>query len=101
MKPVSSRILNFFIGKVALVLDWILSFFVDLNPVQMHFSAETLLKPSLREKVLVFVSYNSEDQFQGSRSVFFDYFISSGWTVLCVEMEIRKLMNTIIRVFIL
>ena len=85
MKPATSRKLNFFIGKVALVLDWILSFFVDLNPVQMRFSAETLLKPSLREKVLVFVSYNSEDQFQESRSVFFNYFISSGWTVLCVE----------------
>lgn len=85
MKPGSSRILNFFTSKAASVSDWILSFFVDLNPAQMHFSAETLLKPNLREKVLVFVSYNSEGQFQGSRSVFFNYFISAGWTVLCVE----------------
>lgn len=96
MKPASFSLLNSLKGKVALVLDWILSFFVDLNPTQMHFSAETLLKQSLREKVLVFVSYNSQDQVQESRSVFFDYFISSGWTVLCVEngeMQISEFQN--------
>jgi hypothetical protein len=85
MKPASFSLLNSLKGKVALVLDWILRFFVDLNPVYMRLNAGTFLKPSVRDKVLVFVSYNSEDHVQGTKSIFFDYFISSGWTVLWVE----------------
>jgi len=86
VKPSTSLIVNFVKEKTALLVDWFLSFFTDRSQPFVGLASAnnpTLLSPE--EKVLIFVSYNSEDSMSASRSKFFDYFTSSGWTILFVE----------------
>ncbi len=86
MKPSTSLIVNFVKEKTALLVDWFLSFFTDRSQSFVSLASANIPKLlSSTEKVLIFVSYNSEDLMSASRSKFFDYFTLSGWTVLFVE----------------